>query len=99
MKTIKKIKAKIVHVSNIQEGRDGKYFIIRLKGDDGIKYDVLPSENCAEYEMWKQIASDGIGKWFEGFQYQGEGKYGAIVNKHVLPNKLAEEETITNVQL
>lgn len=75
-----------------------KYFIIKVKGDDGIKYDILPSEDTEEYETWKELVKDGIGKMFEGFQYSGEGKYGPYLNKHVLPYKL-DNKAITNTLL
>lgn len=99
MKTIKKIKAKIVNVSSEQISQRGnnRYFIIRLKGDDGIKYDVLPSSDTEEYEAWKQLAKDGIECWFDGFQYGGKGKYHPYMNKHIIPYKLEEE--ITNTSL
>lgn len=99
MKKIIKINATILHVSNEQVGKRGRYFIIRTKGDDGKKYDVLPSSDTEEYNAWKELVKDGIGNKFEGFQYQGEGKYGGIFNKHILPYKLEEEKPITNTLL
>lgn len=97
MKEVIKIKAKIVHVSEEQLSQRGKgtYFIIRLKGDDDAKYDVLPSSDTREYEQWKELARNGVGCWFEGFQYGGKGKYHPYMNKHVLPHKLEEEVTNT----
>lgn len=91
MKKIIKINGRITHSLNEatsykKEGQ--KYFIIKVKGDDGINYDILPSSDTEEYEVWKEIVRTGIGQHFEGFQYGGQGNHGPYLNKHVLPYKL-----------
>lgn len=84
-----RINAKILHVSpEAPSGFKGTYFIIRLRGQDGIYYDLLPSSDTAEYQAWRELVKTGVGKWFSGFQWQMEKKGKQYFNKHVLPKEM-----------
>lgn len=90
MKTIEKINGKIVHhldETTSIHNENVRYFVIKVKGDNGVNYDISPSSDTNEYEAWKELMKDGVGKSFEGFQYGGQGKRGPYLNKHVLPRK------------
>lgn len=85
---INNIRAKIIYVSReMQSEFSGKFFVIKLRGENGEKYNILPNSNAEEYETWKNIAEKNKGEMLSGFQYSGEGKYGSILNKSVIPYK------------
>ena len=91
MNKIKKINAKIVFVLNEQTSNFcGTYFVIRLKGEDGESYDVVPSSNCKTYNEWKNIAKN-IGHRYSGFQFLMEKNGKKFVNKKVLPVNMEQK--------
>lgn len=72
---------------------NSKYFVIKCLGDDGIKYNITPSNDCYEYEKWQKIAKDyGIGSKMYGLQFQGKRGDRNILSKKVLPIKVEDKD-------
>ena len=91
MKEIKKITARIVSVLNEQMSNfGGTYFVIKLKGEDGENYDVVPSSNCETYNEWKKISAN-IGQRYSGLQYLMEKNGNKFVNKEVIPKCIEQK--------
>jgi hypothetical protein len=70
-----------------------RFFIIKMKADDGTRYDIAPSSDCKTYEFWKDIVKNKMGKRFTGFYYLMTKKDGRrFLNKAILPKEVDEEE-------
>lgn len=78
------IDGEVVFVLNEQMSNyKGAYFVIKVKGNDGEKYDIVPSSDCETYSRWKEIAKRGAR--FKGFQYLMEKDGKKFLNKKVIP--------------
>jgi len=84
------MKAQIKHVlkAAVSKYGNGHFFVIKVKTEDGIDYDIVPSSDCNTYSEWLIIAKD-INSWYDGFQilmHRSDGKN--FFNKKVLPIKI-----------